>query len=115
MQCLEPTFLTKSQEGYQPEDWVFDTDAYRHLVGDKRSFVRNPNERKKETMHGYNGTTAPIGVGIIDLYVHINGGYVAVQLKDAPFSLGRPNLCSQSMATRQGFKVEYDDKKGLYT
>ena len=66
-------------------------------------------------MHEYNGTTAPIGVGIIDLYVNMNGGYVAVRLEDVYFSPGRPNLFSQSVARKQGFKIKYDDNEGLYT
>ncbi|KAE8979132.1 hypothetical protein PR002_g24502 [Phytophthora rubi] len=102
MQCHASTSTATQQNGYQPESWVYDTGANRHL-------------RKKETVKGYNGTTAPAGVGTIDLWVVVNGGHVAVRLEDVYYSPGRPNLFSQSEARKQGFKVAYDDTKGLYT
>ena len=119
MQCHAPTTSTASQDDYHPESWVYDTGANRNLVGDRRYFVEfrslTSTERKKETVNGYNGSIAPTGVGVIDLWVTVDGVQVTVRLEDVYFSARRPNLFSQSVARKQGFRVKYNDTKGLYT
>ena len=84
---------------YQPESWVCDTSADRHVVGDKRYFVKFRNltytECRKETVNRYNSTTAPIGVVTIDLLLAMEGGQVEIRLEDAYYSPERPKLLSQ--------------------
>ncbi|KAG3120667.1 hypothetical protein PI125_g1003 [Phytophthora idaei] len=109
----------KTKPSYRPEAWVYDCGANRHLVGDKRYFVEYRSltaaEREKETVQGYNGTSAPIGIGTIDLWVVVNGGHVALRLEQVYFSPARPNLFSQSVARQQGYTVDYDDGSTVYT
>ena len=85
MQCHAPTTSTASQDEYHPERLVYDTDANRHLVGNRRYFVDfrslTSTERKKETVNGYNGSIAPTGVGIIYLWVIVDGVQVTVRLE----------------------------------
>ncbi|KAE9051791.1 hypothetical protein PR001_g1119 [Phytophthora rubi] len=110
----------KPKGTYRPEAWVFDCGANRHLVGDKRYFVEYRSlsgaEKKKETVQCYNGTSAPVGVATIDLWVVVNGGHVALRLEQVYYySPKRSNLFSQSVARQQGFKIDYDDSTAVYT
>ncbi|KAG3035816.1 hypothetical protein PC121_g363 [Phytophthora cactorum] len=109
----------KMKPSYRPEAWVYDCGANRHLAGDKRYFVEYRSltaaEREKETVQGYNGTSAPIGIGTIDLWVVVNGGHVALRLEQVYYSPARPNLFSQSVARQQGYTVDYDDGSVVYT
>jgi hypothetical protein len=104
---------------YKPGKWVFDNGATQHLVGDKRYFVNyrdlSPQEREKAKVHGYNGTSSPLGIGAIDLWVLVDGSSVVLRIQDVYFSPGKTNLFSQSIATEQGFQIAYDDSALEYT
>ncbi|KAG3102902.1 hypothetical protein PI125_g13994 [Phytophthora idaei] len=80
----------KTKPSFRPEAWVYDCGANRHLVGDKRYFVEYRSltaaEREKETVQGYNTTSAPIGIDTIDLWVEVNGGHVALRLEQVYYS-----------------------------
>jgi hypothetical protein len=104
---------------YKPGKWVFDNGATQHLVGDKRYFVNyrdlSPQEREKAKVHGYNGTSSPLGIGAIDLWVLGDGSPVVLRIQDVYLSPGKTNLFSQSIATEQGFQTAYDDSALAYT